>query len=96
MIEEREKNDLLKVFLEMDVNHDGKLSFEELTDGYTKITNNPETSKAIVDSIMREADPDRNGFIEYTEFVMAACNKNALMTEENIKKAFNIFDVVCL
>ena len=41
---------------------------------------------------MRSADTSGDGKIDYTEFMTAAFKKQTLVQEENLKKAFEIFD----
>ena len=38
-------------------------------------------------------DYDRNGKIEYSEFITACSNLSNLMTHKNLKEAFNLFDL---
>lgn len=45
-----------------------------------------------VDKIMENCDLDKNGFIEYSEFISASINKRNLMTKERLKAAFEMFD----
>ena len=42
--------------------------------------------------MMRAADTNGDGQIDYTEFLTAAFQKQTLLQEENLKKAFGIFD----
>ena len=37
-------------------------------------------------------DTDRSGFIDYSEFVVAAMNENQLTTNEKMQAAFKMFD----
>jgi len=74
----------------LDVNHDGKLSRQELVDGYRKIYG--EFAEEEVDKIMRLADIDGSGEIDYSEWVMATVNKKKLISEEKLKTAFEFFD----
>jgi Ca2+-binding EF-hand superfamily protein len=41
---------------------------------------------------MDRCDLDGDGKIDYQEFIQAAIKHQALLNEENIKIAFNIFD----
>jgi calcium-dependent protein kinase len=45
-----------------------------------------------VDKIMKLADLDGNGEIEYSEWVVATMDKHNLLTDEKLKAAFNLFD----
>ena len=41
---------------------------------------------------MSSIDIDNNGYIEYTEFITAAMNKEKAFTTGNLRMAFNYFD----
>ncbi len=63
MTTKEEKNDLMKIFKALDKNGDGRLTKEELMDGYNK-------SSAItddeIDGLMKKLDNDGSGSIDYT------------------------------
>ena len=42
--------------------------------------------------IMSLVDQDKDGYIEYQEFLRVTLNRNTLISEENLKNAFNMFD----
>ena len=44
-----------------------------------------------VDKIMKLADFDGNGEIEYSEWVVATLDKQSLLTDEKLRTAFSIF-----
>ena len=90
----KEKDELRSVFESMDTNHDGQLSKEELIEGYTKICGSDQTATKIVNEIMLTADPDMNGVIDYTEFIVASSNKNILLSEAKLRATFDMFDQV--
>ena len=92
LIGKKEKEDLQKLFISLDKNADGKLSKEELISGYTEICGSKERAIEEVDIIMKNADADGSGFIDYSEFLMASLNKKQMLSRENLKKAFSLFD----
>jgi calcium-dependent protein kinase len=94
LISNKEKTELRVVFESMDTNHDGQLSKDELIEGYTKISNNRLEAEAIVEDILQTADPDGNGFIDYTEFLVATANKKNMLSDEKLKATFDMFDQV--
>ena len=83
--------ELTEVFRKMDKNGDGKLSKEELLEEYSKIMEEHE-AKAEVDRIMKEVDSDKNGFIEYSEFLKGSLDSSKILSAENLKIAFAMFD----
>jgi calcium-dependent protein kinase len=59
-----EISELRRIFLELDANNDGRLSFEEIVEGYRKMYGSltpEEDAKAIFEKV----DADENGYIGY-------------------------------
>ena len=79
------------IFLELDENGDGKLSKQELINGYKKYFSE-ENTEALVNSIMKEVDTDDNGFIDYNEFLKATVDINKILSNENLQNTFKLFD----
>lgn len=82
--------ELQKAFRGLDKNSDGKLSREELIEGYRDIMG--DLAEAEVDRIMKIADADGSGEIDYSEFVVATMDKRKLLSNEKLETAFNLFD----
>lgn len=61
-----EKDQLQKTFMALDKNADGKLSREELIQGYTEMYGNKEQAIREVNLIMDNVDVDHNGYIDYS------------------------------
>ncbi len=47
-----------------------------------------------VDKIMEAADVDKNGKLDYSEFIAATADKKNLMSKQRLKAAFQMFDKV--
>ena len=90
----KEKEDLTAIFLSLDKNGDGSLTKEELLEGYTKLDGNRERARNEVETLMAVADVDNNGLIDYSEFLLATGNKKEMLSKENVKRAFDLFDIV--
>lgn len=88
---QEEKSELLKTFQALDANGDGKLTREEIIDGFHRIleSENPEED---ADAILKQLDNNNSGTIDYTEFVVATINRKNLLSKERLETAFKIFD----
>ena len=49
-------------------------------------------AEEVVDKIMKIADSDGSGEIDYSEFVVATMDKRKLLSNEKLETAFNLFD----
>ncbi|KAM3131260.1 hypothetical protein pb186bvf_016578 [Paramecium bursaria] len=87
----KEKEELQKQFRAMDINNDGTLSREELMNLYSK-KNDKEKAKQIVDDIFDSVDLDHSGKVEFTEFLMAATQKEKLNSQQKLMSVFKMFD----
>jgi len=91
MATKEEMDELYKAFSALDKNSDGKLSKDELLQGFTDIMGETAAAEE-VERIMNTVDTDGNGWIDYSEFVMATLNKKNLLSDERLEAAFRIFD----
>jgi len=83
--------EIRQVFVEFDTNCDGKLTKQEFVNGLSKVISTTE-AQIEVNRIMDMIDGDNNGYIEYEEFIQASLHKDKLITEDNLKIVFNLFD----
>ncbi|XP_076910927.1 calcium-dependent protein kinase 29-like [Bidens hawaiensis] len=81
---------LKQMFNNMDTDGSGSITYEELKAGLSKL------GSRLVDSEIRQlleaADVDKNGTIDYIEFITATMHRHKLDKEENLRKAFQFFD----
>ncbi|KAF3786019.1 Calmodulin-like protein 1 [Nymphaea thermarum] len=82
--------EMRRVFAKFDANKDGKLSAEEL--GRMLKALGRDNSQAEVMSMMKVADTDNDGFIDFNEF-MAVVGKGGGVKESDMQSAFHVFDV---
>jgi len=94
LITRKEKDRLTTMFMALDKNGDGSLTRDELMEAYTDLYKDKEKARNEVECLMAVADVDNNGFIDYSEFLLAAGNKKEMLSKANIKQAFDLFDIV--
>lgn len=82
---------LREVFKDIDKDGDGKISVNELAEEYSKLLESEEAYKE-AEKIMREVDSDNSGYIDYTEFLKVNLNTQKVLSNERMKKAFQMFD----
>ena len=86
-----ERDELSKVFKAFDKNGDGKLDMNEVKEGYLEHYGRIMSDEE-VEQMFAAVDTDNSGFIEYTEFVLAATSQSALTSQEKLHAAFRMFD----
>ena len=80
-----------KLFNQIDLNGDGKISEQELYQGLSKRLKS-DTLEEDVKKIFQNLDMDDSGTIEYEEFIRAAVTKEKFMGENVLRFAFRFFD----
>lgn len=94
LMSRKEKERLTSIFMALDKNGDGCLTREELMEGYMNMYKDEERAMKEVESLMAIGDVDKNGLIDYSEFLLAAGNKKQMLSKSNVKQAFDLFDIV--
>lgn len=80
------------MFLKLDTNNDGHLTLDELEQGMQEIAQIFHVEEPDVREMLRAADDNGDGKIDYTEFIAAAYKKDQLLTKQNLKGAFRLID----
>lgn len=75
----------------MDKNGDGKLSRQEILEGYEEHFNKS-LDEDQLDKLFSSVDIDNSGFIDYSEFIMATMNEKKNISEEKLIQAFKNSD----
>ena len=76
-----------ELFQSLDKNGDGSISLEELKDGLGKMENGETLMK-----LLKAADTDHSGQIDYTEFIAATLDAQVFMRNDYLRSAFDMFD----
>jgi len=84
--------DLRKIFKSFDLNGDGMLSYDELKKGFIWYFKNEVIAEKEFDELIKKIDLDNNKVIEYEEFLRFCVNLDVLLTDQNLKVAFDFFD----
>jgi calcium-dependent protein kinase len=91
LLSKGERDNLAKVFKAFDKNGDGKLSIEEVKEGYLEHYGRIMSDEEVV-TMFNAVDTDRSGFIDYSEFVVAAMQQRQLTSQDKLQAAFRMFD----
>ncbi len=81
-----------KLFHAIDLNHEGFISLEELQKAFEK--SGIEVNSNDVNNIIKQIDLDKNGRVNYSEFLIATLDlKKLLQNSKNLITLFQFFDV---
>jgi len=84
--------DLRDIFKAMDTSGDGRLTMDEIKNGYQKFFKNSDFSESEFENMMKNLDSDQSGYIEYEEFLRATIKMENVLTDKNLELAFAFFD----
>ena len=79
------------MFRRLDTSKDGKLQISELKAGLDELKAFFQYQEIDYEDLLRAMDSDGDGEIDFTEFISAAFDKRALLTQENLDAAFKTF-----
>ena len=91
MITKDETARLQQVFIKLDENQDGKLQYDEVLKGYTEFFGQ-DIAEEETKRIFALVDVDNSGEIDFSEFVTATVNRNALLQDDKLRQAFRFYD----
>ncbi|KAL0914030.1 hypothetical protein M5K25_017527 [Dendrobium thyrsiflorum] len=89
-LSEEEIKGLKQMFKNMDTDRSGTITYDELKHGLNKLGS--KLSETEVQQLMDAADVDKNGTIDYIEFITATMHRHKLEKDEHLYKAFQYFD----
>ncbi|CAG9329859.1 unnamed protein product [Blepharisma stoltei] len=89
LITEEETEEIRKAFIAIDENGDGKLSAEELKQGFEKASIGKDIN---VEEILANCDTDYNGYIDYNEFLTATLDWHKALSDDRLQATFNAID----
>lgn len=92
-IKSEELRDVRQMFIQLDTNADGFLSLEELEAGLQDVAAIFNLEEPDVRDMLRAADTNGDGKVDYTEFIVAALQKDLLLKRDHLRGAFNMLDL---
>jgi calcium-dependent protein kinase len=90
-LDENEIRNLKKIFQAFDKCKDGQISIEELKQGLTQLKTTHFRPEEIF-NLFKTIDADKNGRIDYTEFLAATLERQTYLKKERLYEAFTILD----
>ena len=91
LLSQAELNTLSEQFRRFDKNSNGKLSRDELIEGFREVKG-IDFSEKDIDDLIKRVDVDGSGDIDYNEFMSGAISSDKMITEDRLEKAFKLFD----
>ena len=91
-LDESEIDSLKKTFEAFNLQKDGQISYEELKKGLKELNCQKITDEELSE-LFKSIDVDKNGKIDYTEFLAASLQKKMYLKEERLYEAFCNFDL---
>ena len=88
----KEANQYIEMFKLMDKNNDGVLTIDEIEKGIKHCKLETSMNKDAVVQLFKDMDIDKNGLVNYTEFVSALMDYEKDVKKEHIIECFNSYD----
>ena len=90
-LDENEIRDLKRIFEAFDKGKDGQISIDELQQGLIQLKSSHMKADDVFE-LFKTIDADKNGRIDYTEFLAATLQKQTYLRKERLFEAFCVFD----
>jgi calcium-dependent protein kinase len=84
---------IIKTFEDLDKDNSGTISIHELQESIKTSKVFQGLSPAELDQMIAKLDANRDGQVDFTEFVTAAYDRQKILNRDNIKIAFDLFDI---
>lgn len=83
------------VFKNLDTDKNGKLSREELIQGFLKVSSKKSEQEIVkeVDKLLEDIDTNNSGEVDFTEFVVAAMKRDKMVTRQKLEQTFKSLDL---
>ena len=93
-LKEKDIKDLEKIFLEIDENKDGTLTYDEMKKSFMKLINEKNLKLNIkeIETLFKSIDSNNSQRIEYTEFIAAMLEESPYCKEDRLLDIFKMLD----
>lgn len=89
IMDDSSNKELIDLFKAIDKNNDGRLSRQEIINGYQELGLTVEHAQEIISKI----DSDQSGLVDYSEFITATQNWKKICEKDFLEKTFKIYDI---
>ena len=90
-LSDEETKYLKRLFQFFDVDNDGRITLNEMKDAFIRL--NIKNYENEIENIFNSIDTDKNGIIDYTEFLSASINGNlSIISKKTLKNTFLLLD----